>query len=91
MSCPALLHPTYRAASVVTAPIAASSLVDWMTIPTFPQIISLTVPGHLVGRGVAWVPVVTNPGLIGHGLALAEGVWAPAFTVGADSSASIVC
>jgi len=60
------LDPTYRASSVVAAPIVAASLVDWMALLTFPQVMSVTVPGHLVGRWVAWVPVTTNPGLIGN-------------------------
>jgi len=37
------------------------------------------------------VPLTTNPGLIGHGLALAEGALSPALTVGADSFGSRFC
>jgi len=62
-----------------------------MTLPTFPQIMGVTVLGYLVGRGVAGVPLVTDPGLIGDGLALADAAWAPAFTVRTNFSSSIPC
>jgi len=62
-----------------------------MALPTFPQVMSVTVLGHLVGRGVARVPITTNPGLVGNRLALAEAALSPAVTGGAGSLASVPC
>jgi hypothetical protein len=84
------LSTTHRAAGIGGTPISAGSLIWWMSLCTQPEILLITAFGHLVGRGIAGVPLLRKPGVIRHGAAGTETA-TPTSTVGADHVASILC
>jgi hypothetical protein len=70
--CTALLSTAHRAASIVGTPMIACSLVWWMALYTNPEVLFSTALGHLLGRGVAGMPLLREPRVIRHGSAWAK-------------------
>jgi len=69
-------------------PVVARSLIRRMTLRTHPKVLRFAAFGHLGrGGGVVRVPLFRQPGVFGHGLALAKAA-AFAFTAGADFAAT---
>jgi len=89
--CPGLLNTAQRAASVGDTPITAGSLVWWMAFWTHPEILfQSSASGHLVGRGIAGMPLLQKPRVILHGPARTETA-RPTVTGGADYVTSVAC
>jgi hypothetical protein len=61
-----------------------------MSLWTQPENLSPTALGHLIGRGIAGMPLLPKPRVILHGSARTETA-KPAVTVGADCVASMLC
>jgi len=74
---PASFRATLRAASVMGTPTSTGSLVWWMALQAHPQMLLVTAFGHLAGRGIAGMPLLEKPVVIGHGTADTEATTPP--------------
>jgi len=88
--CPASLDTAHRAARVVSTSTATGSLIGWVAFRTHPKILFAPTFGHLVGRGVARMPLSRQAGVILYGPARTE-TTTSAGAVGADYVASNLC